>query len=297
MVRNLRNPHDRLVCFKYLIISVLFFLMPSLSAFGQSYVPSALKPGSTAGSSSLSGFETISPYSGNLNFSLPLIEAGGRGSNSIPIKLNVSQRWMTREWYDEQDGNRPYPYMEANAWNINYAGKDIDLPVKVTGIQYGASINTSCPAGGGIYSVTMTILTFTSPDGTGYQMRDRNSNGQPHQDNCNANGYSRGTIFDTTDGSTATFISDTAIRDQPAAGYGEQVYWLYPSGNLITKDGTLYRIENGGFVWSKDRNGNKITLTYLSGSNFKITDSLNREITVEYSVQEPSPYGLCDKIT
>lgn len=42
--------------------------------------PLGLSPGAPAGSFALSGFENVNPYNGNLNFHLPLIGIGGRGS-------------------------------------------------------------------------------------------------------------------------------------------------------------------------------------------------------------------------
>src|SRR5262245_17692003 len=47
--------------------------------------PAGLKPGAPAGSYVLSGFDNINPYNGNLNFSLPLLKIGGRGSAGYTI--------------------------------------------------------------------------------------------------------------------------------------------------------------------------------------------------------------------
>ena len=64
------------------------------------------------------------------------------------------------------------------------------------------------------------------------------------------------------------------------------------------KNGVRYRIVDGSVMWMRDRNGNKVSFTYDSSTKriTKATDSLNRETTFEYSVNE-TPYGICDRIT
>src|SRR5258707_4543666 len=71
----------------------------------------------------------------------------------------------------------------------------------------------------------------------------------------------------------------------------------WPCGYLLFCDCTRYRIDNGTVSWIRDRNGNKITFAYDTSYRVTtITDSLNRQITVEYDVNDISPYGLCDRI-
>src|SRR5262249_37327034 len=55
--------------------------------------PLALAPGASAGSYELSDFETINPYSGNLNFALPLIRIGGRGNAQYAIIKRIQVHW------------------------------------------------------------------------------------------------------------------------------------------------------------------------------------------------------------
>jgi len=47
----------------------------------------------------------------------------------------------------------------------------------------------------------------------------------------------------------------------------------------MLRDGTRYRIDNGGVTWMRDRNGNKLSFS-TSGSSTIITDSLNRIVTI-----------------
>ena len=86
-----------------------------------------------------------------------------------------------------------------------------------------------------------------------------------------------------------TFISDTDIFDMTQATNPIQTK---PSGYLLTKDGTRYRVTQGQIKWIRDRNGNLLTFTYESsiGRLTGIKDSLNREVTISYSSFEPNPF-------
>ncbi len=59
--------------------------------------PLGLTPGAPAGSYSLSGFDSINPYNGNLNFALPLLQIGGRGQVQHVIPLMIENHWRTAE--------------------------------------------------------------------------------------------------------------------------------------------------------------------------------------------------------
>src|SRR5256885_1836676 len=54
--------------------------------------PSALRPGSPAGSYALSGFESVNPFNGSLNFSLPLLKVGGRGAAGFTMTLPIEEK-------------------------------------------------------------------------------------------------------------------------------------------------------------------------------------------------------------
>lgn len=70
--------------------------------------PAGVAAGAPAGSYNLTGFENVNLYSGNLNFSLPLLKIGGRGSASTSINLTVNSiRWQMErvdEWTGTQSG-------------------------------------------------------------------------------------------------------------------------------------------------------------------------------------------------
>ncbi|MCI0662838.1 MAG: hypothetical protein L0220_17355, partial [Acidobacteria bacterium] len=77
----------------------LLLTMAVVSAPGQTrsnydgQTPSGLAPGSPAGSYALSGFDTINLYNGKLNFRLPLITIGGRGSAGFTKYLTIEKNW------------------------------------------------------------------------------------------------------------------------------------------------------------------------------------------------------------
>ena len=239
--------------------------------------PLGLSPGAPAGSYSLSGFENVNLYNGNLNFHLPLVSIGGRGGAHTSSILELNNKyWTVTHRPIGTDGDvldTPSP----NWWTRN-AGYG---PGVLVGRQSG--YGTSGCSSGRKYFQTLTRLTFTAGDGTEYEFRDQATAGQPTtlSDPCTASPPSRGTVFVSSDGSAATFFSDNTIYDQLGAG---GLGLIYPSGYLRLRDGTRFRIDGGNVTWLRDRNGNKITFTYDSSNRvLTITDSLNRQVAFTYA--------------
>jgi YD repeat-containing protein len=114
--------------------------------------------------------------------------------------------------------------------------------------------------------------------------------------------FQRGTVFVTADGSAATFVS-CALDGTPIPLFDSTIG--YPSGVLLLRDGTRYRIDSGLVSSMQDRNGNRIAFFYDSvdpqghpdGRVTRIIDSLNRQVTISYDVNAAAPYGLCDQIS
>ena len=243
--------------------------------------PSALQPGAPNGSYSLSGFDNVNLFNGNLNFRVPLAAIGGRGEVSTSIMMPLERKWRVIDIHLPQpDGSVNHLYMPATSlWKT--------LPVLynpggVEGRQAGSEIMT-CPDNTDIYYESLTRLTFTIADGTEYELRDALTNGQPHSNAaCNySTPVSRGTVFVTADGTAATFISDTTIYDQVIAPGGGA---FDVSGVLLLRDGTKYRVDSGRISWIRDRNGNKITYGYDANDRvITITDPLNRTINITYA--------------
>jgi RHS repeat-associated protein len=251
--------------------------------------PSGLATGSPAGSYALSGFDIVNPFNGNMDVRLPLLAIAGRGAAAYQMTLAFNVKgWRVKHLHkvfpdgNELDTDTP----TKTGWGSvpsNYA------PGSIGPRQVGLmkSSNMSCTW----YSKTLTRLNFSTPDGTEYELRDQLTGGQPLNSTC-TQGASRGSIFVTADGSSATFTSDVAIYDSPSiSGSG-----LTLSGYLMLRDGTRFRFDAGKLTWMRDANGNKLSFTYTATS-MTVTDTLNRQVTVETNVADVAPYGVCDRIT
>jgi RHS repeat-associated protein len=255
--------------------------------------PLALKPGAPAGSYALSELDNINPYNGSLNFRLPLLSIGGRGGAGYTMTLPLEQKWRinvvaTYLTVYEGGGGSPLPdpqvtyhyFPSANWW----AGIK---PGYGPGVMQGrvAQFDAQVCQDSTMRAVqTLTRLTFTAPDGTEFELQDKQTDGAPAGVGiCATAGFNRGRIFVTADGSVATFVSDQAITDYIWVPNGGNDLF-YPSGYLLLRDGMRYRIDNGVVSWLRDRNGNKMTFTYDSFKRMTVAkDSLNREVTVAYS--------------
>lgn len=250
--------------------------------------PSALTAGAPTGAYALSGFETVNPYNGGLNFSLPLLQVGGRGGAGYAITMRIDHKWYIRREINPGHSAFFYP---TPGW-INEDGgtlKELDYGVGRLTARYAITRNQSH---------TLARLTFTAPDGTEYELRDVQTNGTPHATTWNdcvfGNYYNRGRVFVTADGTSATFIADVGAEVKDLCGFdtGDSG----PAGYMILKDGTRFRIQSGGGVeWMRDRNGNLINFAYTFNSQGQkittVTDALNRVVTIT----EGSPVTIAYK--
>ncbi len=268
--------------------------------------PTGFAPGAPAGAYALSGFDNINLFNGNLNFRLPLLQIGGRGAAGHTIMLAINaKRWRVRRssfFHLGEETNVSWT-PTANQWNGLEVGYG---PGVMVGRQIGVEKwePNVCNVSPGIYKFTLTKLTFTMPDGAEYEFRDQISGGKPQDvprlpacSNPSLPGASRGTVFVTADGTAATFISDIAINDKNLISTNGN--WLiYPSGYLMMRDGTRYRIDVGMVSWMRDRHGNILSFSYDGNNRLDtVTDSLNRQVTISYDYADAAPYGLCDRIT
>lgn len=260
------------------------------------FTPSGLQAGAPTGSFPLSGFDVVNPYNGNLNLSLPLLEVGGRGSTGYTIRQPISTQWTVTysrvdngmggvyEFYEPTMNAGPQPRWYSAGMMVARMAQEniIDYYCYYPDVPYYLPLQT------------VTRLTFVGPDGTSYEFRDQLLQGAPASvPACATNSANRGSVFTTVDGQSATFIADGDIYDSIMVQGSAQ--WFGPSGYLKWRDGTVYRIDAGEVTWIRDRNGNKTTFTYVGYDQLIITDSLNRQITVEYGVNDPT-YGLCNRI-
>lgn len=248
--------------------------------------PSALTAGAPASSYSLSGFESVNPYNGGLNFSLPLLSIGGRGGAAYTITLRIDQKWSIRKDINPGHSANYYP---TPSW-VKQDGigvMDQTYSVGKLSVRQAASrdfflVNSTC---GYVQRLTLTRLTFTAPDGTEYELRDTLRNGAAHltdSSTCQPGQYyNRGKVFVTSDGPSATFIADSDVTDYP---YNNPEN-VAPSGVMILKDGTRFRVGGGvphGVIsWMRDRNGNLVTFSYNTTRELMdVTDSLGRSVTI-----------------
>jgi RHS repeat-associated protein len=236
-------------------------------------------PGSPSGSYGLTGFENVNLFNGHLNFHLPLLSINGRGESGYTITLPIESRWVA-EGTIGMGGFGP----SFNWWTGIKPGYS---PGVLQGRQIGEPCNWDLL---GTTTSTATRLTFTSADGTEYELLDTQYGGEAALSYClSANppnpGASRGTTFVSIDGSSATFISDAPIVDNPRAGDGALL--IYPSGNLLFANGTRYRISNGRVSEIRDRNGNTVSLEYehqdFTARVVSIKDSLERQVNITYA--------------
>lgn len=292
----------------FILISFLLLLVPANSAVAQRSLsgttPSAMQPGAPAGSYSISEFENVNLYNGNLNFYLPLASVGGRGSVSTTVGLPIEPKWAVGS--TEYNGNTIYyPY---TLQNYSFASTPF-IKTKMR-TRYGGDTIIGCRSNpldpnhtDPYYSQTLTRLSFTDVNGTEYELIDSLTNGAVFnvprdQNQCPTASGQRGKVFVSKNGSSATFVSDYDISDINEPGLGNNL--ANPSGYLYLSDGTRYRFEAGTISWIKDRNGNKITFSYSTGNQnyliYTITDSLNRKIIIQHVLNHPT-HGECDSIT
>jgi YD repeat-containing protein len=267
--------------FLNLTLVLLLLLIPSL-VLAQSTVPTGRTPGSPAGSYQLSGFDTVNLFSGNLNFNLPLLKVGGRGETHNGLSLTLETQWDVEGW-EVPNGYYQYAFYPKTPSPLSLVGS----------IRAESSVTTDfqnpCDDNPVSYWVHHQFnFIYVEPDGTEQVLIDRNYHGRPHAF-CAQNTVNYGRIFEATDGSFITFVSDADIwtTDNAITGY------------LMFKNGAKTRVVNGQIMWAQDRNGNKIEYTYEASPYYRLTkikDSIGREVNIEYGVNESSPYGLCDRI-
>ena len=251
-------------------------------------------PGTPIGSYALSGFESVNPYSGKLNFSLPLISVDGRGSAGYTMNLKLQKSWSIE--HNVYDPNLYTPESETYPILHNYYPTDVEygsnieiitgpgiMKAKLAGTnRFGATL---CNLRNPCYDETLTRLSFEQSDGTVIEFRDVLYGGRAITVFDSSNRQSRGTQWVSTDGSNATFISNANIYDNQlknAAGS------YFPSGTLYLANGTRYLIENGWVREVTDVNGNKTIVA------FPIKDSLGRDIDFTVNMN-PITYEIYDK--
>lgn len=275
-------------CSRSTLVVIVYLCILSLTGTAKAQsvtdgaTPSGIAPGSPSGSYALSGFDNINLYNGNLDVRLKVLNVGGRGDAAMTVGVGLNpEPWVvkgtgvTHDWWSTLKPGYGPGVMQGRRVGLKYDG---------TG--------QTCPQDGLFhYRWTRTSLTFTASDGTEFELWDKQS-GRPWIDagtNYCSTGPSRGYEFVTHDGSSATFISDSEIIDRSRFAPNTEPI-IFPSGYLVLRDGTRYRIISGLVDSMRDRNGNRLTFSYGLNSGdpltyrkvLTITDSLNRVVSFQY---------------
>jgi RHS repeat-associated protein len=236
--------------------------------------PIALRHGAAAGAYPLSGFDSINPFNGKLDFAFPLLEVGGRGQAKYTMMQTINSLPWHYVPYVNQYGDTQY-YADPGNQFPNLTANFEPLEVVVSTVRVGGESGCDSTATQKWWLTRMHVVT---PDGSQIELRDVSTDGQVYETDCyNQAGRSRGTVFVSNDGSSMTFISDVAIQD----------YEVQPplSGYLLTKDGVRYRIEGSHVRWMRDRNGNALNFTYDNYVLKTVTDSLGRKVEIQYPTE------------
>ena len=271
-----------LICLLVLSITAMA-QAPYFEPSAKGFTPLTEQPGAPVGSYPLSGFDNVNLFNGHMNFRLPLMQIGGRGKAGYSMMLPIEHHWQVKtvavptcDWSGCTYLESNYRYIANPIWwdGIRPGFSPGVLQGRQGGIWPG---NWAQGCSGAIYYKTLTRLTFTAPDGTEYELRDKQTGGQPVMGGGCYGGPSRGKVFVTADGSAMTFISDADIYDdrQP-----HEPNVIYPSGYLLFRDGMRYRIDSGKVTWIQDTNGNRVSFTYSGNNLVGIDDSLNRHVSI-----------------
>lgn len=295
------------------LIALSLVLLSCVAAFAQEEGPQqtgtqydrGTAPQHAAGVSSLGSYisadlGTINLSNGALNFKLPLGNVGGRGF-WVPLTLNYSSKvWSAGSGSDTKPDVEPtFPPKKPVGGSVVYAMYDagadeIDAQNRVApGWTIGAqpmmkadTIGINPVPNDCAFYYKLTKLTLVLPDKGEIQLRDDLTNGAPLPVppgmGCQYRDGNRGNRWHATDGSGLIFISNDAN------GVVNGVL----NGVVITADGMRYSFtsinpspsgEGVGLARCTsmtDRNGNKVEITYPSGSEVRYTDQLGRVTTV-----------------
>jgi RHS repeat-associated protein len=245
------------------------------------FTQSGLGGGPAAGGFPLSGLDHVDLMSGAMRLRIPLLQIGGRGAAGFTMFYTVTSPWaMSRE---QKISGPCFPSYLCHYTDLYYVDRQYWAPLHYNFTpgflvaRHAGVDDQDCQGTTGRFDRMLTRLTFVASDGSETELVDAINNGRPRGigGDCYT-GQSRGTVWYSTDGSAMTFISDAPISDQTSFAITR------PSGNLMMKDGTKYRIDAGRVTSICDRNGNVITFSYPGlWGEIVITDPLKRVIEVK----------------
>jgi|GEM_PF-1768093 len=275
-------------CFRVELWLPLVLFFSSSVANAQSSTITARTPGTPAGSYQLGDADAVNLFTGNLNYHLPLLEVGGRGEARASLGIVIEGQIHYREvplQYPEGYLQHQYTYRAPNplafvgSVMFDYSSEELNEPCGFLGTGFN-------------WTTFRATMTFVEPDGTEHSLRDTNFNGNVIT-SCGPTGQNLGTVFQSTSGDFITFVSDANMY---TSCYNMSGCTNSVDGYLYFRNGTKSRVVGGRILWTRDRNGNTISYEYGSQGLTKVTDSIGREVYIDYDVNE-QPYGRYTKIT
>jgi RHS repeat-associated protein len=241
----------------------------------------AIAPGTPASSYALSNVDHVNYYNGNLNVSIPILTIGGRGTVARPIAIPIERHW---EAYTDGDGVYG---AGSNLWTMMSGYYTSGFISVETTSAYPNTCLLQDQYGSYYWEGVGPFLTYIvwhGVGGTETYLRDTKYNGQPQGADITTCSQlpsslpNRGRVFHSFDGSEISFVADADVID----GQGSPS----PTGTLITRDGTRYRLPSGYVSQIEDRNGNLINFasqSTFSGGIYTITDPVGRTESINFT--------------
>jgi hypothetical protein len=87
----------RIVAWIFLLVSITPLTTLAQPNYDAS-TPAGLSRGAPAGTYALTGFDNVNLFNGHMNFHLPLLNIGGRGSAGYTMMLPIEQVWTAQLW-------------------------------------------------------------------------------------------------------------------------------------------------------------------------------------------------------
>jgi RHS repeat-associated protein len=266
------------------LITLVLVTTNGITVAAQIATPLASSPGVPQGSYPVSNIDTVNYFNGRVNINIPLWSQAGRGAlnSQLAFSLDSPAAWSVEHSYDAYGGSIYFAHQNSSGW-IGAGGYTIRVEKVGTPTQ-----NHQCWVGYTeeywAWNTTLTRVYLVGPDGTQHEMRDVLTNGQP----LDATSYcplsspyagpSRGKVFRSVDGSGATIIFDSVIRDSIRADDPSINYEAW----VLFKDGRRFRVNEATL---RDRNGNLMSWPNVADpwTDQLSMDSLNRKLLGSYS--------------
>lgn len=280
-----KDSTKRVTCRLVIVIAALLLLFTTASGqFSQSWSPTDNGKNAAFVLSGVSGTDEVNLYNGRVSLKVPLGTIGARGRASYQPTVSISRTFVLRKVQDWLNGGWGTSTLQLISENYqdSYDYSNFQ-PGLLPAVLFGRKTRDQNPGFGGTAPPcgALTKIYMRTPGGQ-IELRDLWTGGEPNSDQSLAP-LNRRRDWHTVDGSAIYFRSDTDIidetcgdRDWPAMNGGNV---FYPTGYLVTKDGTQYRFVQGMPKWVRDRNGNTITFGQLGA----VTDSIGRQYQVSSS--------------